>query len=103
MTKLGAELAVCASARQELQVRPTLFETWLNNLFLNFTSLLCNDHQGTFLHKHNQHPHPSTAKVKNVWYYTSTPPYANFWLLINFILPAVYQVATNQSDVVATS
>jgi len=27
VTKLGAELAVCASARQELQVRPTLFET----------------------------------------------------------------------------
>jgi hypothetical protein len=26
VTKLGAKLAVCASARQELQVRPTLFE-----------------------------------------------------------------------------
>jgi hypothetical protein len=47
VTKLGAKLAVCASARQELQVRPTLFEIWLNNLLINFTSLLCNDHHGS--------------------------------------------------------
>jgi len=71
--KLGAELAVCASARQELQVRSTLFEIRSKNLLIKFTSLLCNDHQGSFPHMQSQHSHPSTAKVKKAWCYTFTP------------------------------
>jgi hypothetical protein len=103
VTKLGAELAVCASARQELQVSPSLFEIRLNNLLINFTSLPYNDHQGSFPDLQSQSSRPSTAKVKNAWYYTSTPPYAYVLLLINVILPAAYQVATNQYDVAVTS
>ena len=51
----------------------------------------------------SQHSHPPTAKVKNAWYYISTPPYAYFLILIDFILPAAYQVATNQSNAVVKS
>jgi len=84
VTKLVAELAVRASARQELQVRPTLFQIRFKNLFINFTSLLCSYNQGSFHHTQSQHSHPPTSKVKNAWYYTSTPPYAYSLLLIDY-------------------
>jgi hypothetical protein len=72
-------------------------------LFINFTSLLCSYNQGSFHHTQSQHSHPPTSKVKNAWYYTSTPPYAYSLLLIDFILPAAYQVATKHSNAVEKS